>query len=256
MAVYNSFEDFHSIPVTKPTTGKWRSLRVPPRSHIGGHYIQHCLVNGEPEFDRSASKASESSSKNSGVLYASTSTLCSCSSKTGCVSPVSLPIKWCIWKKPEIGWIKLNTDGSVSAIGGLLRDHNGWPLCAYFAKTLHKNTFMVELSAIWRGLHLALSLGIRTIWIESDSLSVVKTINRQQPGGPSSGCYLSEIRKLLAHFDDYRVTHTWREANKAADYVSRMDVELKDVVFWPTDFPDTLHDIIKDDAQGKIYFRH
>ncbi|GMI94861.1 hypothetical protein HRI_003155400 [Hibiscus trionum] len=115
---------------------------------------------------------------------------------------------------------------------------------------------MVELSAIWRGLHLALSLGIRTIWIESDSLSVVKTINGQQPGGPSSGCYLSKIRKLLAHFDGCRVTHTWREANKAADYVSRMDVGLKDVVFWPTDFPDMLHDIIKDDVQGKIYFRH
>ncbi|KAK8643774.1 hypothetical protein V6N13_013053 [Hibiscus sabdariffa] len=246
----NSFKDFHSIPVTKPTTGKWRSLRIPPqgyichRCHVGGHYIQHCPVNGDhPEVDTRVSKTSELSSKNSGVLYASTPTLCSCNSKADCVSPVHPlpPIKWCIWTKPEIGWIKLNTDGSVSdgnsSIGGLFRDHKGEPLYAFFAKTLHQNTFVVELTAIWRGIHLALSLGIRAIWIESDSLSAVKTINGDQSGGPTSGFYLSEIRKLLANFESYRVTHSWREANKAADYVSRMDVGLEDVVFWPPGFP-------------------
>ncbi|KAK8647854.1 hypothetical protein V6N13_121578 [Hibiscus sabdariffa] len=181
-----------------------------------------------------------------------------CNSKVDCVSPLP-PIKWCIWTKPEIGWIKLNTDGSVrdgnSSIGGLFRDYKGEPLCAFFAKTPHENTFVVELTAIWRGLHLALNLGIRAIWIESDSLSAVKTINGDQPGGLTSGCYLSEIRKLLGNFEGYRVSHSWREANKAADYISRMDVGLKEAVFWPLDFPDMLHDIIMDDAQGSVYFR-
>ncbi|KAK8493133.1 hypothetical protein V6N12_033708 [Hibiscus sabdariffa] len=261
---YNTFQDFHSIPVTKPTTGKWRRSRIPPedyichRCHVGGHYIQHCPVNGDPEVNTRVSKTSDLSSKNSRVLSALSPTLCSCNSKVDCVSPLP-PIKWCIWTKPEIGWIKLNTDGSVrdgnSSIGGLFRDYKGEPLCAFFAKTPHENTFVVELTAIWRGLHLALNLGIRAIWIESDSLSAVKTINGDQPGGLTSGCYLSEIRKLLGNFEGYRVSHSWREANKAADYISRMDVGLKEAVFWPLDFPDMLHDIIMDDAQGSVYFR-
>ncbi|KAL4335468.1 hypothetical protein GQ457_07G014870 [Hibiscus cannabinus] len=243
---HNSFQDFHSIPVTKPTTGKWRSLRIPPedyichRCHVGGHYIEHCPVNGDPEIDTRVSNAPKS--------------LCSCNAKVKCISPLP-PIKWCIWTKPEIGWIKLNTDGSVSngnsSIGGLFRDYKGEPLCAFYAKTPYENTFVVELTAIWRGIHLALCLGIRAIWIESDSLSVVKTINGNQPGG----YYLSEIQKLLAKFEIYRVTHSWREANKAADYVSRMDVGLEDAVFWPPEFPGMLQDIIMDDAQGRVYFR-
>ncbi|KAL4332129.1 hypothetical protein GQ457_07G014660 [Hibiscus cannabinus] len=263
---FNSFKDFHSIPVTEPTTGRWRSSRIPPegyichRCHVSGHYIQHCPVNVDPEIDTRGSKASEFSLKNSGVLCGSTPTLCSCNSKVDCVYPLP-PIKWCIWTKPEMGWIKLNTDGSVkdgnSSIGGLFRDYKGEPLCAFFAKTPYENTFVVELTAIWRGLHLALSLGIRAIWIESDSLSAVKTINGDQPGRPktTSGCYLTEIRELLANFESYRVTHSWREANKAADYVSRIDVGLEDAVFWPPDFPVMLHDIIMDDAQGRVYFR-
>ncbi|KAL4387261.1 hypothetical protein GQ457_09G010370 [Hibiscus cannabinus] len=95
-----------------------------------------------------------------------------------------------------------------------------------------------------KGIHLVLSLGIRAIWIESDSLSDIKTINGDQPSDPTSGCYLSEIQKLLTNFESYCVTHSWREANKTADYISRMDVGLEDTIFWSTEFSGMLHDIL------------
>ncbi|OMO57570.1 TB2/DP1/HVA22-related protein [Corchorus olitorius] len=177
----------------------------------------------------------------------------------GLINPVTRSIRWCNWKKPENGCIKLNTDGSVdlenAGFGGLLRDYKGDPLCAYVSKAPENDIFLVELWAIWRGLVLASGLGIKVIWVESDSLSVVKTINRQQVfGSKSSGC-LKQIWKLLSKFDSHRVTHSWRETNKAADHLSRMILKEHDVVLWPADFPDILHNIIKDDAQGKIYFR-
>ncbi|KAG8491899.1 hypothetical protein CXB51_015173 [Gossypium anomalum] len=173
--------------------------------------------------------------------------------------PVTRSIRWCKWKKPEIGCVKLNTDGSVDAgnsgFGGLLRDYKGEPLCAFVCKAPQGDTFLVELWPIWRGLVLASGLGIKVIWVESDSKSVVKTINREQPYGPKSSQCLRQIWKLLTKFENYRVTHSWRETNKAADHLSRMVLRENDAVLWPADFPDTLNSIIKDDAQGKTYLR-
>ncbi|XP_022728530.1 uncharacterized protein LOC111283982 isoform X2 [Durio zibethinus] len=178
---------------------------------------------------------------------------------SGLLSPVTRSIRWCKWKKPEKGCIKLNTDGSVdpenSGFAGLFRDYKGDPLCAFVSKAPQDDTFLVELWAIWRGLVLASGLGIKVIWVESDSMSVVKTINRQQPYSTKSSRCLKQIWKLLTKFENYQVTHSWRETNRAADHLSKMVLRESDLVLWPVDFPDGLRNIIKDDAQGKIYFR-
>ncbi|XP_016647353.1 PREDICTED: uncharacterized protein LOC103319467 [Prunus mume] len=178
---------------------------------------------------------------------------------SGILSPVARPIRTCIWKKPELGWTKLNTDGSVdrenAGYGGLLRDYKGEPICAFVSKALGDDIFLVELWAIWRGLVLALSLGIKVIWVESDSESVVQTINRDRPYGQKASSCLKHIWELLKKFDKHQVSHSWRETNRAADLLSKMVLLGSDVVFWPVDFPDSLCNIIKEDAEGRIYFR-
>ncbi|PRQ21049.1 putative ribonuclease H-like domain-containing protein [Rosa chinensis] len=169
------------------------------------------------------------------------------------------PIRLCRWKKPEVGWTKLNTDGSVvsgnAGFGGLLRNYKGEPICAFVSKALGDDIFSVELWAIWRGLVLASGLGIKVIWVESDSLSVVKTINRDQPYSMKAGSCLKHIWDLLKKFDKHCVSHSWRETNRAADHLSKMVLSVSDVVFWPGDFPDSLNKIIKEDAEGRIYCR-
>lgn len=168
-------------------------------------------------------------------------------------------IMWCRWKKPESGWVKLNTDGSVdrqnSGFGGLLRDHRGSPICAFVSKAHHDDVFLVELWAVWRGLVLASRLRLKWIWVESDSESVVKTINKKQPYNAKATTCLKRIWELLKTFKNFRVTHSWRETNRAADYLSKMILDGSDVVLDPTDFPDTLNNIIKDDMEGKLYPR-
>ncbi|XP_019155986.1 PREDICTED: uncharacterized protein LOC109152795 isoform X2 [Ipomoea nil] len=171
------------------------------------------------------------------------------------------PVKLCSWKKPDCGWIKLNTDGSVdkehAGFGGLLRDHNGAPICAYVCKAPRGDSFMVELWGIWRGLRLASTMGIKFIWVESDSMSAVKSINREQPlyAPMASGC-LECIWETLKTFEKYRVSHSYRESNKAADYLSKMEVKGRDdVVLLPVGFPRCLKKMIEDDAQGKWYYR-
>lgn len=168
-------------------------------------------------------------------------------------------IMWCTWKKPALGWVKVNTDGSVdrqnSGFGGLLRDHRGFPIYAFVSKAYYDDVFLVELWAVWRGLVLASRLGFKYIWVESDSQSVVKTINRKQPFNARASTCLKHIWELLKTFKKCYITHAWRETNRAADYLSKMILDGSDVVLHPTDFPDTLHHIIKDDMDGRPYPR-
>uniref|UniRef100_A0A5B7BXU4 Uncharacterized protein n=1 Tax=Davidia involucrata TaxID=16924 RepID=A0A5B7BXU4_DAVIN len=168
-------------------------------------------------------------------------------------------ITWCTWKKPDFGWTKLNTDGSIdrksAGFGGLFRDYRGVPMCAYVSKALRDDIFLVELWAIWRGLVLASGLGIKVIWVESDSLSVVKSINKAQPFSLKASSCLKHIWELLKKFEKYKVSHSFRETNRAADHLAKMDLLGSDVVLWPVDFPARLRNIIKDDAQGKRYRR-
>lgn len=175
------------------------------------------------------------------------------------LTPVARSIRWYSWEKPEFGWTKLNTDGSIdrenAGFGGLLRNYNGDPICAYVSKAHQNDIFLVELWAIWRGLVLASGLGIKAIWVESDSLSVVKTINKKQPYSSRAGSCLNHTWVLLEKFEKYRVSHTWRETNKAADFLSRMDLSGSDVVLGTADFPNGLNSIIKDDAEGRMYRR-
>ncbi|KAL5102513.1 hypothetical protein RYX36_006840 [Vicia faba] len=174
------------------------------------------------------------------------------------LNPVSRSVVWCEWKKPEFGWTKLNTDGSVNketaGFGGLLRDYRGEPICAFVSKAPQGDTFLVELWAIWRGLVLSFGLGIKSIWVESDSASVVNTINRIQHC-PKAGTCLKQIWKLLSKFDEYRISHSWRETNRAADHLAKMALCGNDVVLWPVDFSDSLCNIIQEDARGTKYLR-
>lgn len=174
-------------------------------------------------------------------------------------SPIARSIGWSTWKSPEFGWTKLNTDGSVdrenARFGGLLRGYKGDPICGYVSKSPVDDIFLVELWAIWRGLVLASGLGIRVIWVESDSMSVVKTINKQQSYNSRASSCLKNIWGLLKKFDKYEVSHVWRESNRAADCLSKMDRVENDVVISPGDFPERLRNIIKDDAQGRWYNR-
>ncbi|CAA3008572.1 uncharacterized protein LOC111396815 isoform X2 [Olea europaea subsp. europaea] len=167
--------------------------------------------------------------------------------------------RWSVWIKPDFGWTKLNTDGSIdkenAGFGGLFRDYRGNAVCAYVSKYPGDDIFLAELRAIWRGLIVALGLGIKVIWVESDSMSVVKTINKEQPYGPKASSCLKHTWKLLKKFDKSRVSHSWRETNRAADYLAKMDLSGSDVVLWPGDFPCGLSRIIEEDALGTKYYR-
>ncbi|KAI3473565.1 hypothetical protein Pfo_031528 [Paulownia fortunei] len=82
-----------------------------------------------------------------------------------------------LWKKPQVGWFKLNTDGAAkgetgqagaasrgtegtAGVGGIIRDHLGDPILAF-------QDFIEPASSIFS------ELGITHLWIEINALAVI-----------------------------------------------------------------------------------
>ncbi|KAJ1413531.1 Ribonuclease H-like superfamily [Sesbania bispinosa] len=82
------------------------------------------------------------------------------------------------------GWIKFNVDGSVkldskkAGCGGVMRDHNGNWLGGFSCNIGFSGVFMAELRGIISALHIAWERRFLKVWIESDSLTAMKLINK------------------------------------------------------------------------------
>jgi ribonuclease HI len=93
-------------------------------------------------------------------------------------------------------------------------------------------------------------MGIKVIWVESDSLSAMKTINNDQPFSQKATSCLKDIWELLRKFEKYKVSHAWRETNRATDHLAKMVLFESDyMVLFPHDFPNDLCKIMKDDSE-------
>ncbi|KAL8557851.1 hypothetical protein ACS0TY_005088 [Phlomoides rotata] len=129
------------------------------------------------------------------------------------------------WLLPPDPWIKLNTDGSydqhtgVASGGGLFRDHLGALLLAFHTSLVVTSSFDAELQTLLHGLHLARRFDA-PVWIELDSLEVVRLLLTNRPGPWQVQHTLVRIRTLMAQFRT-RVTHIFREGNRPADYMAR-----------------------------------
>ncbi|CAI0410259.1 unnamed protein product [Linum tenue] len=131
------------------------------------------------------------------------------------------------WKAPDVGWIKVNVDGSryeancSTAIGGVLRDCCGnW--IAGFANSFGFTTIVTaEVRAIRDGLSLAQLLGYKKVEVESDSQVAVQLICQLDTENHPLDNLLRECRQLLKNNGEYTINHIFREANVVADAMAK-----------------------------------
>ncbi|CAN1128973.1 Putative ribonuclease H protein At1g65750 [Linum perenne] len=115
------------------------------------------------------------------------------------------------WVHGPIGWAVLNTDGSVlpqsnsAAAGGLVRDEFGCCLAAFSGNLGRCSITRAELRGLIVGLDLAWEVGIRKLVARVDSTTVINLINAEEE--PSH-------------------QHTYREGNRAADYLASLGHSL------------------------------
>lgn len=165
----------------------------------------------------------------------------------------------CRWRCPASGSVKLNSDGSLSTqgggLGGILRNDQGVVLAYYHQPSKEKNIMAIEAEAILLGIQIALKLNFPRIWIESDSQIVVDSLlgKHATPWQIQQSCW--RIKGSLRGFEKWEISHSWREANRAADHLAKAGLTRSDVVLWPETLYPVLSKIVCEDRLGTPYLR-
>ncbi|XVE63501.1 hypothetical protein DITRI_Ditri07aG0025300 [Diplodiscus trichospermus] len=177
------------------------------------------------------------------------------------VSDRGMVIKLIHWERPPEGWVSLNTDGclkndyKVAACGGLIRDHYGDWLKGFTANIGTCSVPEAELWGIIHGLRLAWSLGYRKVLLGVDSKLVVDQINDVKTRSMRHMNILSDIKDILARSWEVKVTHIYRECNRAADHLASQ-AALHERGLKTLDAPMvSLQQILRDDYIGVAWAR-
>ncbi|XP_077246062.1 uncharacterized protein LOC143885910 [Tasmannia lanceolata] len=167
--------------------------------------------------------------------------------------------KTCNWITPDPGWWKLNTDASLkedkAAIGGLLRDAACNIIGSFSINKSPKTIQELEMEAIQKGICTALRHNISNLWLESDSLYSVSVINGKARCLWKLIPTLATISAKLSELPAWKITHSWREANGAADSLSKFECPIKGEDIPSDSLPLDLINIIRSDFSGTIYTR-
>ncbi|KAJ1396695.1 Ribonuclease H domain [Sesbania bispinosa] len=165
------------------------------------------------------------------------------------------------WNFPPFPFIKCNVDGSVrdgglAACGCLFRDSSGTWIDGFVRNVGVASITMTELWGILSALQKANSLGTSHLWIEVDSMTAVSlALNGCSNNHP---CFpiVSEIRNLEAGPWQVHISHNFREANRAADWLASHAFNFPIGLHAVHDPPSQLIPILRDDIVGVAFLRN
>ncbi|KAK1324928.1 hypothetical protein QJS10_CPA01g01653 [Acorus calamus] len=128
------------------------------------------------------------------------------------------------WVPPQLGWIKLNSDGSLSedrgGYGALLRTHEADFIYGIAGRIDLPSINLLELKASEEGLWLAIRLNFPSIRIETDSTTACAWVLGKGSHSWSSIRSLRHIHQGLLLLQDWKITHIHREGNSPADILA------------------------------------
>ena len=166
------------------------------------------------------------------------------------------------WNRPPVGWFKLNADGASfgnpgkASGGGLIRDHHGSWVKGYMRHIGFTSSIAAEFWALKDGLMLASQLGITQLLVELDAKVVVDLILSSKSSNNSFSALLNDCRYLLCQFNQVRINHDYREANRCTNHLAKGGCTLI-VNFVVLDSPnsDELCIFLDSDASGLYSLR-
>ena len=131
------------------------------------------------------------------------------------------------WGRPEMGWMKLNTDGSSLGNpgsvggGGVIRDWYGRWVVGFSRKIGVTTSLLAELWAIRDGLMLCIDRNLAMVEVEVDAKAVVDMLAKSQYSNNAVAPLLEDCRYLVSKIPQVRINHCYREANRCADKLAR-----------------------------------
>jgi len=137
------------------------------------------------------------------------------------------------WELAPEGWNTLNTDGAskgnpgLAGCGGVLRDDRGEWQWGFAMNMGFCSSIKAELMAVLKGLQVAKDRGVQKLWIKSDSRVHVGMLLGDYKANPEHGVLIKHCKDLLRDSSwETEITHCFREANKVADKLANLGVNL------------------------------
>lgn len=165
------------------------------------------------------------------------------------------------WKRPEIGWIKLNFDGSSdtsskrASIGGVFRNHKAEFVLGYAESIGEAKSTTAEFSALRRGLELALENKWSNVWLEGDAETLIEFIkNRSRVKCKECQNHATRIKKIIMGLNCV-ASHIPRKGNRTADKLARIGISSESPKVWIGQPPPEILRFLLEDAHGKILDR-
>ncbi|KAL0007753.1 hypothetical protein SO802_009255 [Lithocarpus litseifolius] len=134
------------------------------------------------------------------------------------------------WERPLGGWKKQNTDGSViesssmASYGVVVRDEEGIWIAGFTRRIGVTTSFEAELWGLRDGLMFCSNLNISSLVVELDAKAIVDVLLNANYVNNVISPFLDDCRLLMTLFSRLQVNHCYREANKCADKLARMEI--------------------------------
>lgn len=135
------------------------------------------------------------------------------------------------WSPPPSNWFKISYDGASrgnprkSGVGAVISDENS-NIIKEVCKTLPIGTNnYAELEALSMGLDIAISLGIKDIIIEGDSMVTFQAVSNKKTHVWTLQYILDKILLQLNFFTSYIISHVYRECNGVVDFLANKAID-------------------------------
>ena len=165
------------------------------------------------------------------------------------------------WNNNDFNCIILNVDGSClgdpirAGYGGILRNSVGFYLLGFSGFiTSTTDILFAELTAIHRGILLAVQLGFEEVVCYSDSMLSVKLLNEHASIYHAYAVLIQDIKYMLL-ITNFTIYHCLREGNQCADFMAKLGATSNADYITHATPPFDLLPLIQNDATGTCFPR-
>ncbi|XP_074301093.1 uncharacterized protein LOC141632447 [Silene latifolia] len=148
-----------------------------------------------------------------------------------------------LWKPPEQGTIKFNSDaaflGEMDVGLGVVGRNSRGEVVVVASKRCRAQWSVetAEAKAMMFGLEVAKHLGVNNIALESDSMVAVRAVKKNADMRHSFGLCVRDVCELIKSFVCRGVNHVKREGNTVAHLVARLCSAIGEELICVSDFP-------------------
>ena len=165
------------------------------------------------------------------------------------------------WLNLLSNWFKLNSDGltrgnpGLASGGGLIRNEKGEWIKGYARAIGITTSVAAELWALRDGIRLCIALMLPAVEIKLDAKVVIDLVRKESNNLNGLDALVADYKEGLKKISNVRFLHCFREANKCANNLARLDTMLDQDFTIFIHSPSEVNLLIRLDTIGTLYNR-